>query len=105
MSDIGLRLRTFRIVLVFAFLLSIVARASAQGVAADLSGTIRDTSGAVVGGALVKVLSTETARVRIVKADADGRYSVPVLPAGDYEITVSADGFGVASRAVRLAVG
>ena len=105
MYDIGLRLCTFRIVLGLAFLLSIVARASAQGVAADLSGTIRDTSGAVVSGALVKVLSTETARVRVVKADADGRYSVPVLAAGDYEITVSADGFGVASRAVRLAVG
>ena len=78
---------------------------SAQGVEADLSGTIRDATGGAVGGASVRVVSIETGLVRAVKADELGRYRVPVLPSGDYRVEVEAAQFGKATRKIRLMVG
>lgn len=92
-------------VLVLTIALTSAAVSFSQSVAGDLFGMITDATGGAVGGATISVVSLETARVRAVKADAAGRYVVPVLAAGDYRIEVEADRFGKATRSVRLAVG
>jgi len=65
-----------------------------QQVEAILNGTVTDPSGAVVPGATVTVTQEEgTAAPRTVKTNAQGSYSISDLPAGNYNVTVIAQGF------------
>src|SRR5690349_18155014 len=65
----------------------------AQSFSATLTGTVRDTSGAVLTGAAVTVKHIETGLTRAVQADASGSYSVLSLPVGAYEVTAEKMGF------------
>jgi hypothetical protein len=58
-----------------------------------LVGTVTDTSGAVIGGAKVHVVNTETAFVSDTLTSAEGAYYVPYLAPGAYRFTVEAPGF------------
>ena len=69
--------------------------ASAQGANATISGSVHDTSGAAVSGATVSASGGSTVRTQTA---ADGSFSVSV-PAGIYQITVSAGGYLNASVA------
>jgi hypothetical protein len=61
---------------------------------ASVTGTVRDSSGAVVGGAQVAVTNAAHGIDRTTVANSDGEYSVPALPApASYDITVTAQGF------------
>ncbi|HYP14796.1 MAG TPA: TonB-dependent receptor, partial [Bryobacteraceae bacterium] len=53
---------------------------------ANVTGTVRDVTGAVLSGAQVTARNVETNLTRTTKSGADGRYLIPVLPAGRYEI-------------------
>ena len=64
-------------------------------VTARISGTVKDPSGAVVGGASVTAIDTDTGIKEGVRADAQGFYSFPSLPVGHYDIEVQASGFKV----------
>jgi len=73
---------------------------------ATLTGTITDSTGAVIPNANVEVTSQETGWKRAVQANADGAYVVPGLPIGAYTVVVSLSGFSTASiKDVRLGVG
>src|SRR5437879_749294 len=65
----------------------------AQGFAAAITGTVMDTSGAAVPGAMVTVKHLETGLTRAVEVDAAGSYSIASLPVGEYELTVEKMGF------------
>ncbi len=68
----------------------------AQELQATLSGTVRDPSGASVGGATVTVHSEATnTDVRTLKTDNSGIYTITNLPAGDYTITIQQPGFAL----------
>src|SRR5437879_5344529 len=65
----------------------------AQGFAAAITGTVMDTSGAAVPGAMVTVKHLETGLTRAVEADSAGSYSIASLPVGEYELTAEKMGF------------
>src|SRR5712692_1038961 len=65
----------------------------AQGFAAAITGTVKDTSGAAVPGAMVTVKHLETGLTRTVEVEATGNYSVSSLPVGEYELTAEKMGF------------
>jgi len=65
---------------------------SAQAIGGSLQGLITDASGGAVQGAHVVVLNSAIGEARELKTDASGRYHVPILPPGDYEIRVTAAG-------------
>ncbi|PYU27622.1 MAG: TonB-dependent receptor [Acidobacteria bacterium] len=65
----------------------------AQGFAAAITGTVKDTSGAAVPGAAVTVKHLETGLTRAVAADASGNYSILSLPVGAYELVAEKMGF------------
>lgn len=58
-----------------------------------IRGTITDPSGAVVPGAAVVILQTETHVSRAITANESGDYEFPALPVGAYTVSVEATGF------------
>lgn len=75
-------------------------------VAANLSGTVTDPSGAAVPGASVEVQSLDTGVSRTGETNAGGRYRFFALPVGLYEVRVTKDGFAEAIwSGIRLVVG
>ncbi|HEX5430318.1 MAG TPA: TonB-dependent receptor [Bryobacteraceae bacterium] len=60
---------------------------------AQISGTVKDQTGAVVAGATVTATQTDTGLKRAVMTDAAGSYVLPNLPVGAYRLEVEAQGF------------
>jgi hypothetical protein len=65
----------------------------AQKEGAGISGTIVDSSGAVVAGAVVTLLRNGEARVSSVLSAVDGRFTFSNLSPGSFVIAVTASGF------------
>src|SRR5215471_8907897 len=59
----------------------------------QISGTVRDASGAAVPGAAVTATQTDTGLTRTAETDANGFYLLPSLPIGPYRIGVKKEGF------------
>jgi len=78
-----------------ATLLSLPVFAQTDGA---LSGTVHDTSAAVLPQATVRLLSREQGTVRTVDTNQAGVYQFSFLPPGTYDLTVSASGFKTLSR-------
>jgi hypothetical protein len=96
----------FAIVL-FAFLIGFSGMLHAQGAGnATVLGTVTDPGGAVIPGAAVQVKNTGTGRVQNTQTDEQGRYTLPDLPIGAYEVQASKPGFQTTvRRGVTLTVG
>src|SRR5262245_8068722 len=85
---------------------TVPAWAQAQSSSADLSGSVFDPSKALVSGATVTAINLETGLMRSVTTDATGNYRISLLPPGNYEVRVKADGFSTQSkRGIVLTVG
>ncbi len=68
--------------------------ASAQAVAgSQISGVVKDSSGAVLPGVEVTVTNTDTGATRTVFTGADGAYVLPNLPVGPYTLKAVLQGF------------
>ena len=78
--------------LIFMVLMTL-ALAFAQTDRGTITGTIADPTGAVVPGATLHARNTATGAEYDTVATATGNYTLPSLPAGPYELTVSAAGF------------
>jgi Carboxypeptidase regulatory-like domain/TonB-dependent Receptor Plug Domain len=93
-DDRGLTRKHFSFVAVCLIVLSLSAVSLAQELAATLTGTVTDASGAVVAVATVVVHSEETgADVRSVTTGDTGSFNITNLPAGRYTVTVKKPGF------------
>ena len=72
----------------------------------QISGTVVDTSGAIVAGAEVTVLHTATGATRTATANASGVYVITNLPIGIYTVIGTAQGFKTfQAENVQLSVG
>jgi hypothetical protein len=82
-------------VLGLALLLLIPRAGSAQArlTGADLDGTVRDESAAVMPGATITVNNTATNLTRTATTNAQGRFLVPALPPGTYRVSAELQGF------------
>ena len=79
-----------------AFVLCAASLASAVGRVQDgtLSGTVTDTTGLVLPGVTVEARgATGTAQVRSVVSSTSGRFSIPALQDGTYDVTFTLSGF------------
>jgi hypothetical protein len=72
---------------------------------ASVSGRVLDPQGAVVPGALVVALQTQTHVQSETATDANGRFRFPYLRVGPYEVTVHLQGFSAPTRTLNLTVG
>ena len=89
------RFGSFQLISLLAILLvsASVALGQAQANAADLQGSVKDSSGAVVPNATVTARNPGTNISRSATTNDAGYYRVVNLPPGDYEVTVEAANF------------
>src|SRR5262249_11659191 len=81
-------------VLLLAVLLLAGIAVSQGSQSGGISGSVKDTSGAVIGGASVTITNNATKNVeRNLVTASDGLFSATLLPPGDYTVTVKAPGF------------
>ena len=78
------------LVIVFFLFLSVSSWGATGG---SISGTVADKSGAVVPGAILKLVSTARQTTYQTVANRQGLYTFPNLPVGHYDLTVTATGF------------
>ena len=77
----------------------------AQTATGQITGTVKDATGAVVPGATVTVVSELTGSRREAVTGREGNYSIPLLPVSTYSVTASLQGFRAAKRTgIRLFV-
>src|SRR5262249_31477247 len=68
----------------------------AQTSTSEISGTVRDNSGAVVPGASITLMHEETGVTYRQRTTDSGLYSFPALPVGPYPVTAEVQGFKTA---------
>jgi hypothetical protein len=66
---------------------------NAQTFTATLNGRVVDTSGGTVAGAKVTIRNVATNQEKTVTTGTDGNFVLPLLPPGEYALTVEAAGF------------
>ncbi len=83
-----------------------ITRIEAQGTSATILGTVTDASGAAVADTSVTIKNTGTGDAQSRTTDAQGRYTVPDLPVGTFDVTATKAGFQTVLRSgVTLTVG
>src|SRR5215831_13560222 len=70
----------------------------------SITGVINDPGGAVIPNANIKAVQKNTEFTRTTTSSASGNYTLPLLPVGNYTVTVEASGFRNASSEVKLDV-
>jgi carboxypeptidase family protein len=74
----------------------------AQSTFAALTGTITDSSGAVLPGVTITITNSRTETTRTVVTDKIGNYLLPNLDAGEYVVTTALTGFSEQTRRMEL---
>src|ERR1035438_4790105 len=83
-----------------------VVRLTAQGTTATILGTVADSTGATVPGAAILVKNVGTGQVQSTQSDTQGRYNVPDLGVGEYEVQAAKAGFStLVHKGITLTVG
>ena len=82
-----------RLTVILAFLFVSATSVLAQSDRGTITGTISDPAGAVVAAAAIEARNTGTGAVYPVASSATGNYTIPELPSGTYELSVSVPGF------------
>src|ERR1043166_7537926 len=86
--------RTFLLALLLVcatgFFIGVDAQTSTVG---SISGTVRDSQGAVIPKAAVLIQEERTGLSRTVVANDEGFYSAPSLPFGRYSVSTALQGF------------
>jgi hypothetical protein len=79
---------------------------AAQGTIGTILGTVTDESRSVVPGVTVTARNVGTGATQSTTSDDQGRYTIPALPVGDYEVQTELQGFQTVIRTgIRLSVG
>jgi hypothetical protein len=87
------------LVALFCLTLSVAAHAQ-SGNSTAMSGTVVDSSGAVVANATVEIHNPVSAFARSTTTDSAGNFSFPNVPFNPYHLSVSASGFAPYSKDV-----
>ncbi|WP_213805584.1 carboxypeptidase regulatory-like domain-containing protein [Granulicella sp. dw_53] len=83
----------------FLFLLLVISISQfvlGQTFRGGISGTVQDSTGAVIPNAQISLLSQDTGLTRETASTGDGAYSFQDLPIGKFTITITAPGFASA---------
>lgn len=98
---------SFRLWTLLALVLALIAPVSvlwAQSGAGSIQGTVTDSTGAVIPGALIHVVNQGTGVSNDTKTNSVGFYQVPELFVGNYTVAVTAQGMKVYKVNLQLLV-
>ncbi|MGC8550044.1 MAG: carboxypeptidase regulatory-like domain-containing protein [Acidobacteriaceae bacterium] len=70
-----------------------------------LTGVVTDSSGAVIPGVTVTITDTATGAKRVLKTNADGRYTAPLLKPATYLVTTQHAGLSASPVRIQVLVG
>ena len=70
-----------------------------------ISGTVKDSDGAVVSGAAVSVINSNQAVLRTTVTDSEGRFNIDDIAPGNYQLNIERSGFLRSRSAVRVTHG
>jgi hypothetical protein len=87
------RQRAGWIVAILAGALAMATPLAAQTATGTILGHVKDNSGGAVPGASVTATNVNTQASRTAMTDADGQYTLPLLPVGNYQVQVELEGF------------
>ncbi|MEW6734841.1 MAG: TonB-dependent receptor [Acidobacteriota bacterium] len=85
--------RMFKLVLTLMLIFVCGQGVFAQLGTSGLTGTVKDTTGAVIAGVNITVKNKSTGQVREIVSSEDGRFTVTNLPPALYEMTAEAPNF------------
>src|SRR5213594_5058052 len=110
LRGVGIRLRSLErfatAIVVLIALPTCLVFAQTSAATATILGVVKDTTGALIPGAMVTVKHTETGYTRTAISSESGDYNVPLLPVGAYELTTVMPGFKQdVRRGINLVVG
>jgi hypothetical protein len=99
-------MRVRSLVLALCGVLSMAGSASAQERSGGITGTIKDSSGAILPGVTVTATSPSLVGSQVAVSDEQGIYRFPALTPGVYEVNAQLQGFTAAKVAnVQLSIG
>lgn len=87
-----------RVLAVIALAVFLVCSLQAQSNEGSITGTVTDPSGAVIPGASVTAKNTATGVETRTVSTSTGSFTLPQLPVGTYDVTISMSGFQSAVR-------
>ena len=92
----------------FSLLLLLIVSATtafAQSATGSISGTVNDSTGAIIPNASVTITNKATGVARSMTSNADGLYSAPGLEAGQYQVRSDMKGFKTLERDAEVQAG
>jgi hypothetical protein len=87
-------LKTSRLLVFLLYFALLAGVAAAQAVSGNISGIVRDASGAVVPNANIEITDLDRGAVYHLQSNTDGNYAQTHLLAGHYQVKVESTGFG-----------
>lgn len=90
--------KTFSFFTLLVALLGFTSLANAQTATGQITGTVKDASGAVLANAKVTVTNEATNFSRETVTNEAGTYVFPLLPVGVYSVTVTQQGFSTSKQ-------
>ena len=88
-----------------ALLLGVTSSLNAQTATGQITGTVKDASSAVLARAKVTITNQANGFTREAATNEEGSYSFPLLPVGNYTVTVAQAGFSTSKQSnVQLTV-
>ena len=91
-------MQTIRRLSLLTFCLAAAFVIRAQVITSQLTGRVTDATGALVPGAQVEIMNRDTGLDRTAQTNDDGYYTVPLLPPGQYQVSVKKEGFRPVTR-------
>src|SRR5580658_4528890 len=81
-------------------LLFLAPAAWSQSERGQLTGVVTDPTGAVIQGAKIEISSSSTGVKFDTESNSSGIYTIPGVPYGEYQMTVSTSGFATYTRPI-----
>src|SRR6202167_2868488 len=92
--------RRILVATLLAFVSCLATSVRAQVGQATLTGTVEDTSGALISGAAITLTDTNNQTQRTARSDAHGFFSFTSLPAATYQVKFEKPGFAELERTI-----
>jgi len=97
--------RAIQVIVVVLAVLGLSVMMFGQAETGTISGRVSDPTSAVVTAAKIVVKNVDTGLTREATSSSAGEYTITNLPAGNYVVTVSAQGFSQFKQTVAVTVG